>query len=570
MKMNIFSKSVAILIAAVMLLAVLALPISAEDEVTAAPTYTADTSWEGTGEEKSPYLINTPEELLGFASKIGETGTNSIAGKHFKLMADIDLNPGYTGGAEAPPNKWTQFDRAFSGTFDGNGHTISGIYLTSTNTNKLKTKNGEEYTTGGRVGIFGAQLYDALTVTDLAIVNSYINGQNGKYIGGIIGLTGNSSGALTLKNLYMDVNITSEYLQYYSYNSANETETLQTDTSCGGLLGRVGGTAAAVIIENCVVAGNITSGNGYRIGGFIGETETTNNNVSIKSSAFYGNINIKNSEKVNYVGGLVGVVTKAPTGFTVDNCIMAGDITFAGTYSNCGNVLKTSNAAATLSITDCLYVDVYGYNKAINPQGTANITDTNNIEIVAADITGLAALDIIDTNAWKASPENGYPLPTDVYYMLYAEAEDKPGDEATKFVGYQASKAVGNHYDLRLVAVLTEGELDNFAKLGFKVKLSYTDPTEGLISASQEKEIYTVYSSIYAKVGSTDETLTYTAEELGGKYIFALVIEDIPTSIDRLTVDVSTFHVANGSDEQVTGSTSKVTINTSSLIGDAQ
>lgn len=71
------------------------------------------------------YQIGTASELIWFADAVN-SGSQSIKGK---LTADIQLNaPG------SVANKWTPIGTQaspFRGTFDGDGHTVSGVYVDS-------------------------------------------------------------------------------------------------------------------------------------------------------------------------------------------------------------------------------------------------------------------------------------------------------------------------------------------------------------------------------------------------------------------------------------------------------
>ena len=71
------------------------------------------------------YQIGTASELIWFADAVN-SGSQSIKGK---LTADIQLNaPG------SVANKWTPIGTQaspFCGTFDGDGHTVSGVYVDS-------------------------------------------------------------------------------------------------------------------------------------------------------------------------------------------------------------------------------------------------------------------------------------------------------------------------------------------------------------------------------------------------------------------------------------------------------
>lgn len=78
----------------------------------------------GDGSEGNPYLISTPEQLAYFAKNY--TKDNSI-GKTYKLTADIYLNK--TDGSPFT-NVWVNNkDESFNGVFDGDGHTIYGLYV---------------------------------------------------------------------------------------------------------------------------------------------------------------------------------------------------------------------------------------------------------------------------------------------------------------------------------------------------------------------------------------------------------------------------------------------------------
>ncbi len=69
----------------------------------------------GAGTEDDPYLIYTPEELNAVGLFPCEWG------RHFRLMADIDLSTGAGDGF----NMIGDYDTPFTGVFDGNGYIIS-------------------------------------------------------------------------------------------------------------------------------------------------------------------------------------------------------------------------------------------------------------------------------------------------------------------------------------------------------------------------------------------------------------------------------------------------------------
>lgn len=102
----------------------------------------------GSGTEADPYQISTAEGLKWFRDKVnGSNGQTQNAGAHAKLMNDIVLNDGtfdengtYTPGASGKTAEtWTPIAYSglfnehttlyYTGTFDGQGHTIMGLYV---------------------------------------------------------------------------------------------------------------------------------------------------------------------------------------------------------------------------------------------------------------------------------------------------------------------------------------------------------------------------------------------------------------------------------------------------------
>lgn len=127
----------------------------------------------GSGTADDPYQIATAADLIA----LGETPEDYD--KHFILTADIDLDPNLPGrkvfdqaviGQFVPAFLWLPSSgTAFSGVFDGGGHTISRLTIT-----------GSDY-----LGLFGWLASDA-EVRNLAVVDVSIAG-SGSYIGALVG-----------------------------------------------------------------------------------------------------------------------------------------------------------------------------------------------------------------------------------------------------------------------------------------------------------------------------------------------------------------------------------------------
>ena len=98
-------------------------------------------SWglNGTGTEADPYIISTAADFAAMANNCN--ADHKGTGEYFKMTNDIDF-----GGSEASPTQLpaigkdgnaqiTKIAYGFDGTFDGDGHTISGIYHTENGNN---------------------------------------------------------------------------------------------------------------------------------------------------------------------------------------------------------------------------------------------------------------------------------------------------------------------------------------------------------------------------------------------------------------------------------------------------
>lgn len=142
-----------------------------------------DTSWY-TG-KKTSYNISTPSQLAGLA-KLVNNG-NPMEGVMINLTADLVMNDTSNWKnwrTKAPKNKFTPIGlsgnpgkgyTAFAGVFNGNGHTIKGLYVYN----------------GYVAGLFG-YLYGGVVsevIIEESVIVSYDNGKGkGNYAGGIAGI----------------------------------------------------------------------------------------------------------------------------------------------------------------------------------------------------------------------------------------------------------------------------------------------------------------------------------------------------------------------------------------------
>jgi len=256
-------------------------------ELIAKPSYGG-----GSGTEANPYLIHTAEQLNMIGLCLCDWD------RHFKLMADIDLG-GYKGGQFnfIGIDNW-----AFTGIFDGNGHTISNFSYT--------------YTEGqrglfGYIGLFGYVDDPNAEIKDLGLLDPEIDAGAGSNVGSLVGRL--DSG--TVSACY-----------------AKGGTVSGRDGGIGGLVGRNDGGSISNSFSTSVVTGE------RRIGGLVGD-----NDGSISDS--YSTCAVTGE---THVGGLVGD-NGGSTSDSFSTSAVEGDECVGGLVG--GNNGSVSNSYSTGAVT---------------------------------------------------------------------------------------------------------------------------------------------------------------------------------------------------------------------------
>lgn len=237
-------------------LALSLLPARAAWDGTVATAYAG-----GDGTRENPYLIATAEQLAKFAQDVN-TVEGFSRGRYFMLSADIVMHEGVMAKGVTALNGGKAFTQTpmvgvftdettgtpFEGVFDGDGHTISGLYT-------------EEYAVC--VSLF--RVTNGATIKNLGVIDSYFYG-NARFAG-IVGKMTDSK----LLNCYVrDCHLEG----YGSYAGAlvgqcvGSSEivncyaqaTLKAKNNAGGIVGRIGdGNANACVVDNCLSLVSITT-----------------------------------------------------------------------------------------------------------------------------------------------------------------------------------------------------------------------------------------------------------------------------------------------------------------------
>lgn len=127
------------------------------------------------------------------------------------------------------------------------------------------------------------------------------------------------------------------------------------------------------------------------------------------------------------------------------------------------------------------------------------------------------------------------------------------------FRGVQESEVMDGKYNIRLVATVDSLTYD---EIGFKVTAKYT---EGGVPV--ERDLSVACTKVYKKL--TGKTATgiaeYTAEDLGGNFLMALGINNIPASLGEIVFEVTPYTVLN--EAYSFGETYTITYDSGVLVG---
>lgn len=216
----------------------------------------AQFSGSGSGTKDDPYLIFNPIQLDQVRNFLGKSNV------YFKLMADIDLTEFIADNY--PTEGWLPIGNSsarFCGIFDGNGKTISGLWI-----NRPKTSN---------VGLFGYCDYynkNSPIIKNMALKDVSIQGNY--YVGGVVGC----GSSLSIDSITLSGNILgNDYV--------------------GGIVGKGGSS-----FSNIIVYGEI-AGQKY-VGGIVGSI-TNSTKTTIKQCMSF----VKLSSSLGYCGGIGGDIS---------------------------------------------------------------------------------------------------------------------------------------------------------------------------------------------------------------------------------------------------------------------
>ncbi len=345
-------------------------------------SFTTPSYLSGNGTELSPYEISSLSDLqyLSEHSDLWASGTYFIQTANIDASATSTWNPdgsrGYYGFS--PIGNGSAY---FRGNYDGQGYTISNLYINRTGTYYC--------------GLFGYANGGTLS----NIILSAINFSCMRYAGALAGNASSiditnctSSGSLTGNNRYTGglIGYMSSGTVYNCSSSCSVTITTSYGYYSGGLLGYIYGSD----ISQSFSSGNVSSAS-TKNGGLIGYANGTSNTLQ----------NCYSKSNVTKTGGAdtqTGAFIGYSTGANVDNCYCTGSVNFPDASATSDRGFIGSKTAGTTSNN---FFDVGVSNQTTGNGATAKSTSDMKDPQTFAD----AGWELGTIWGMKSDYNDGYP-----------------------------------------------------------------------------------------------------------------------------------------------------------------
>lgn len=410
------------LVTLLLIVAAMVVPSAAWAQTTITPAQPTH----GDGTAENPYQISSAAELYWFAELVNGSltdGTPQNTAACAKLTADITVNSNLLSSLDIwegeVRNSWTftswtpigKYENEYIGTFDGDGKTVSGLFLNDSNADW--------------VGLFGL-IGSGGTVKNVGVVDSYFKanyrvgglcGENYEgtisncyntgtvsckvstglevYIGGVCGI--NFCGTIT--NCHNTGAVSGEY------QGNDETKNVYAGGVCGE---NQDGT-----IVNCYNTGTVNGKTTISLGIYVGGVcAYSDGSIGISNCYNTGNVTGESASEAGYVK--VGGVC-ASNGASISNCYSTG--TVEGIAPEYGTVLSGGLCGETSeNISNCYYnSDMFTGGAFGKKYGTAtNVDGKTTAQFASGEVAYLL-------NGSKSGvAENEDPL---VWYQNLAEAD---------------------------------------------------------------------------------------------------------------------------------------------------
>ena len=410
------------------------------------------------------YAITNAGNLYWFAEKV-DNENDTYKSANVVLTKDITVNSGTVTAESTGLREWNPIghysrqevdnttvydDRRFSGIFDGNGKTVSGLYFNDEN--------------ASFVGLFAGITGNAL-VKDVTLSNSYICGNT--EVGGIAGYCsgGTITGCVNNAAIHGDDDIGG--IVGSNYGSVENCENIAPITA-NGSVGGITSENMSAPLRNCVNSGTVTSINGSASGitvdcGLgVAVVELCGNSGTVTGSTSAAGIvsacdrNIRNCWNTGSIisdskaGGIAGYIGDFFYEITLENCWSTGTV-FSEDGITMGGIVGDTTPRADIVVKNCYSSmipmgnnnDSYGKTPAIT-----HVEQKTLEQFTSGEVAYLLRTRAVGTNVWGQDLDNGktvQTVPTFSGADVYQVVVDCAGN-----LGYSntnADKAVHNYDD---------------------------------------------------------------------------------------------------------------------------
>lgn len=267
-------------------------------ESAAAPTDPSDFFAGGEGTQADPYRIETEAQLRGFAEAT-RSGKLSTTNLYIRLDADIALSDA----------AWTPIAK-FGGSFDGNGHTVSGMTIGTSAQPSEHTAAGFFETLANGASISNLKLTDVT----ICVARTGSSLDDTVYAGGLVA-GGQTMGA--------DVRIDN-----CSVTGSTISASSGMHVYAGGLAGRLGGTN---YVSNCYTDIDVTASSSKYVANAAGLVATFGSSSFLGNCAALGDVTASGNSLEYNRSRAGGLTASAP--FLTENCYAAGNVTLTNSSS---------------------------------------------------------------------------------------------------------------------------------------------------------------------------------------------------------------------------------------------
>lgn len=255
---------------------------------------------EETQEQQEP-AAETPASQMarsgGAAPMLAAAGAVQNIGTA-EAFAAMDASGSYTLTADIAVTE--PYANEFTGTFDGNGHTVTLNITANTN----------------YVGLFSKLAGGAVVKNVITVGSVTATGKNN--VGGIAGFANTYSGDVTIEN-------------------CKNTAAITGNNEVGGILGYCSGSAHSVTVTDCANTGTISGTR--KLGGICGNLENAH---------FIKNCYNSGTVTGSTIGGILG---RGAKGVSIENCYNVGNIIYSGT--NGSAIVGTGYAKKPVEVKNC-------------------------------------------------------------------------------------------------------------------------------------------------------------------------------------------------------------------------